>query len=576
MKKDEKTSGVKKGEKLTVGSKRATKSTPKKDEEAQQIQVRVRKKVIEPDPKFEKEFLKEQAKEAKNNASSSSLQDELSSIDRLVNEYSKSLDDKKKTTKIKVAIHDDKKAEEQNKKKSEDSSTKPKRTRASRITNKKELESIIEDLPSLDEIEDIPGLVKKEEPKEEISEVDKIASNVDAAELGASEPEYSIKEDLIRAEKADIINKINLDESEDSDQISLNKDDLEDEYLEGLASDKEDKGPVTKKNSAKIDDNFSLLSSDVTDKENNQETSKADDQDQEFESASFSLDVDKESNDLVGDTPNNNNNSKPANSPRQEQNIEDDRVRSKVDEREENFDEIIASDNPDFIKQRDKNISHNPFLPLRKKHRVRTFFLSLFALIGLAFLGFYGYLYYQNGDVMLRPLEFSNILKSNENLNNELTDLKKRNSNLEKAITGQEETKTFIERQLEDEKTKLKYSNDDITSTLLFSTDVKFNSGVAKNILVSDSRIMDYLHSSVPSDVLMLTCKFNRDNLSNTPIQIVGQINVDNKTIVYEENNCLSKLQKSSNKQIQKRANELQDMVKKSVDHFLKTVEITK
>ena len=576
MKKDEKTSGVKKGEKLTVGSKRATKSTPKKDEEAQQIQVRVRKKVIEPDPKFEKEFLKEQAKEAKNNASSSSLQDELSSIDRLVNEYSKSLDDKKKTTKIKVAIHDDKKAEEQNKKKSEDSNTKPKRTRASKTANKKELESIIEDLPSLDEIEDIPGLVKKEEPKEEISEVDKIASNVDAAELGASEPEYSIKEDLIRAEKADIINKINLDESEDSDQISLNKDDLEDEYLEGLASDKEDKDLATKKNSAKIDDNFSLLSSDVTNKENNQEASKTDDQDQEFESASFSLDVDKESNDLVGDTPNNNNNSKPANSSRQEQNIEDGRVRSKVDEREENFDEIIASDNPDFIKQRDKNISHNPFLPLRKKHRVRTFFLSLFALIGLAFLGFYGYLYYQNGDVMLRPLEFSNILKSNENLNNELTDLKKRNSNLEKAITGQEETKTFIERQLEDEKTKLKYSNDDITSTLLFSTDAKFNSGIAKNILVSDSRIMDYLYSSVPGDVLMFTCKFNKDNLSNTPIQIVGQINVDNKTITYEENNCLNKLQKSSNKQIQKRANELQDMVKKSVDHFLGTVEITK
>ena len=568
MKKDEKTSGVKKGEKLTVGSKRATKSTPKKDEEAQQIQVRVRKKVIEPDPKFEKEFLKEQAKEAKNNASSSSLQDELSSIDRLVNEYSKSLDDKKKTTKIKVAIHDDKKSEEQNKKKSEDSNTKPKRTRASKTANKKELESIIEDLPSLDEIEDIPGLVKKEEPKEEISEVDKIASNVDAAELGASEPEYSIKEDLIRAEKADIINKINLDESEDSDQISLNKDDLEDEYLEGLASDKEDKDLATKKKSAKIDDNFSLLSSDVTNKENNQEASKTDDQDQEFESASFSLDVDKESNDLVGDTPNNNNNSKPANSSRQEQNIEDGRVRSKVDEREENFDEIIASDNPDFIKQRDKNISHNPFLPLRKKHRVRTFFLSLFALIGLAFLGFYGYLYYQNGDVMLRPLEFSNILKSNENLNNELTDLKKRNSNLEKAITGQEETKTFIERQLEDEKTKLKYSNDDITSTLLFSTDAKFNSGVAKNILVSDSRIMDYLYSSVPSDVLMFTCKFNKDNFSNTPIQIVGQINVDNKTIVYEENNCLNKLQKSSNK--------LQDMVKKSVDHFFKTVEITK
>ena len=576
MKKDEKTSGVKKGEKLTVGSKRATKSTPKKDEEAQQIQVRVRKNVIEPDPKFEKEFLKEQAKEAKNNTSGSSLQDELSSIDRLVNEYSKSLDDKKKTTKIKVAIHDDKKAEEQNKKKSEDSSAKPKRARASRTTNKKELESIIEDLPSLDEIEDIPGLVKKEEPKEEISEVDKIASNVDAAELGTSEPEYSIKEDLIRAEKADIINKINLDESEDSDQISLNKDDLEDEYLEGLASDKEDKGPVTKKNSAKIDDNFSLLSSDVTDKENNQEASKADDQDQEFESASFSLDVDKESNDLVGDTPNNNNNSKPANSPRQEQNIEDDRVRSKVDEREENFDEIIASDNPDFIKQRDKNISHNPFLPLRKKHRVRTFFLSLFALIGLAFLGFYGYLYYQNGDVMLRPLEFSNILKSNENLNNELTDLKKRNSNLEKAITDQEETKTFIERQLEDEKTKLKYSNDNESSTLLFSTDAKFNSGIAKNILVSDSRIMDYLYSSVPGDVLMFTCKFNKDNLSNIPIQIVGQINVDNKTITYEENNCLNKLQKSSNKQIQKRANELQDMVKKSVDHFLGTVEITK
>ncbi|MFC2318087.1 MAG: hypothetical protein ACFNM5_02690 [Candidatus Saccharibacteria bacterium] len=576
MKKDEKTSGVKKGEKLTVGSKRATKSTPKKDEEAQQIQVRVRKKVIEPDPKFEKEFLKEQAKEAKNNASSSSLQDELSSIDRLVNEYSKSLDDKKKTTKIKVAIHDDKKAEEQNKKKSEDSSAKPKRTRASRATNKKELESIIEDLPSLDEIEDIPGLVKKEEPKEEISEVDKIASNVDAAELGASEPEYSIKEDLIRAEKADIINKINLDESEDSDQISLNKDDLEDEYLEGLASDKEDKDPVAKNNSAKIDDNFSLLSSDVADKENNQEVSKADDQDQEFESASFSLDVDKESNDLVGDTPNNDNNSKPANLPRQEQNIGDDRVRSKVDEREENFDEIIASDNPDFIKQRDKNISHNPFLPLRKKHRVRTFFLSLFALIGLAFLGFYGYLYYQNGDVMLRPLEFSNILKSNENLNNELTDLKKRNSNLEKAITGQEEAKTFIERQLEDEKTKLKYSNDNESSTLLFSTDAKFNSGVAKNILVSDSRIMDYLYSSVPGDVLMFTCKFNKDNLSNTPIQIVGQINIDNKTITYEENNCLNKLQKSSNKQIQKRANELQNMVKKSVDHFLGTVEIAK
>ena len=314
----------------------------------------------------------------------------------------------------------------------------------------------------------------------------------------------------------------------------------------------------------------------MADKENNQEVSKADDQDQEFESASFSLDVDKESNDLVGDTPNNDNNSKPANLPRQEQNIGDDRVRSKVDEREENFDEIIASDNPDFIKQRDKNISHNPFLPLRKKHRIRTFFLSLFALIGLAFLGFYGYLYYQNGDVMLRPLEFSNILKSNENLNNELTDLKKRNSNLEKAITGQEETKTFIERQLEDKKTKLKYSNDDITSTLLFSTDAKFNSGIAKNILVSDSRIMDYLYSSVPGDVLMFTCKFNKDNLSNTPIQIVGQINVDNKTITYEENNCLNKLQKSSNKQIQKRANELQDMVKKSVDHFLGTVEITK
>lgn len=575
MKKDEKTSGVKKGEKLTVGSKRATKSTPKKDEEAQQIRVRVRKKVIEPDPKFEKEFLKEQAKEAKNNASSSSLQDELSSIDRLVNEYSKSLDDKKKTTKIKVAIHDDKKSEEQNKKKSEDSSAKPKRARASRTTNKKELESIIEDLPSLDEIEDIPGLVKKEEPKEEISEVDKIASNIDAAELGASEPEYSIKEDLIRAEKADIINKINLDESEDSDQISLNKDDLEDEYLEGLASDKEDQKSTAKKNT-KIDDNFSLLSPDTSNEENDQKTSRVADQDQEFESASFSLDVDKESNDLVGDTPNNDNNSKPANLPRQEQSIGDDRVRSKVDEREENFDEIIASDNPDFIKQRDKNISHNPFLPLRKKHRVRTFFLSLFALIGLAFLGFYGYLYYQNGDVTLRPLEFSNILKSNENLNNELTDLKKRNSNLEKAITGQEETKTFIERQLEDKKTKLKYSNDDITSTLLFSTDAKFNSGIAKNILVSDSRIMDYLYSSVPGDVLMFTCKFNKDNLSNTPIQIVGQINVDNKTITYEENNCLNKLQKSSNKQIQKRANELQDMIKKSVDHFLETVEITK